>query len=41
MNGVCPLMFVYCFHSLSLQDGVNDLEVGVNETTVYILLYTE
>ena len=35
MNGVYTLMFVYCF--IDFQDGVNDLDVGVNESIFFAL----
>ena len=35
MNGVYTLMFVYCF--IDFQDGVNDLDVGVHESTFFAL----
>ena len=35
MIGVYTLMFVYCF--IDFQDGVNDLDVGVNQSIFFAL----
>ena len=37
MNSICTLIFVYYIVPVDFQDGVNDLDVGVNESIIILL----
>ena len=37
MNSICTLIFVYYIVPVDFQDGVNDLDVGVNESIITLL----